>query len=164
MPQDINSIFIEKYALTVVTYAQIKADLNLTKEGFYELVKTLAKEIEVARKIRQLYHRKNIKGISIQQFYSWLKIQKKECFYCGINTAQLNILFDKLKEVNKRPTRGKSLELERRIADKPYDDIHNLVLCCYICNNAKSDLFDHEQFIPIGQAIKQVWQKILINN
>jgi hypothetical protein len=161
MPFLMNSSFIEKYALTLEPYPKIKADLGLTTDEFYALTKTLASEIEVARKVRQLYQRKGFKKIGLLDFYNWWTKQAKICNYCGINEQQLSILFEKLKEFNKRPTRGKTLELDRRIANKEYDDIDNLVLCCYICNNAKSDFFNHEQFIPVGQSIKLVWTKIL---
>lgn len=95
------------------------------------------------------------------EFYSWWIKQAKVCNYCGISDNQLLILLDKLTEFNKRPTRGKTLEIDRRISNRDYNDIDNLVFCCYICNNAKSDFFNYEQFIPIGQSIKLVWQKIL---
>ena len=156
-----NSVFIEKYALTVEPYAKIKSDLNLTTVQFYSLVHLLAAEIDTARKVRQLYLRKKITGVTIQEFYDWWTQQEKKCCYCDITPTELDIVFDKLKDVNKRPTRGKTLELERRVSNRPYDDIENLFFCCYMCNNAKSDFFTHEQFIQIGQAIKQVWQKIV---
>lgn len=159
-----NSVFIEKYALTVEPYAKIKSDLNLTTDQFYSLTRSLAAQIDTARKVRRLYLRKKITGVTIQEFYYWWTQQEKKCCYCGITPTELDILFGKLKDVNKRPTRGKTLELERRVANRAYDDIDNLFFCCYMCNNAKSDFFTHEQFIPIGQAIKQAWLTILNQN
>lgn len=154
--------FIEKYALELQPVASIRSELNLEVKEFYELEKSLTEEIKIARKVRQLYLRKGFKKIPVIDFYHWWIGQVKQCKYCEINETQLNALFEKLKDKNKRPTRGKTLEIDRLIADKTYDDdINNLVLCCYMCNNAKSDFFDHNEFIPIGNAIKQVWQKIL---
>ncbi len=156
-----NSIFIEKYALIVEPYSKIKADLSLTTEQFNNLKKSLSTEIEIARKVRQVYLRKKVKSLSIQKFYEWWTQQEKKCCYCDITPDQLVIIFEKLKDRNKRPTRGKSLELDRRISNESYNEIDNLFFCCYMCNNAKSDFFTHEQFIPIGQAIKHAWQEIL---
>jgi hypothetical protein len=153
--------FIEKYALTVESYDKIKQELNLTTEQFYELAKTLAEEIEVARKVRRLYLRKKITSITIPEFYQWYMNANKKCHYCNISEPELYVLFELLKDKNKRPTRGKSLELERKVANSSYNDLDNLVLCCYMCNNAKSDFFGHEEFKPIGKAINQVWSEIL---
>lgn len=161
MPFNMTSTFIEKYALTVEPYEKIKTDLNLTTQEFYALTKSLSAEIEIARKVRRLFLRKKFATLPIQTFNQWLTKQNRSCFYCDITEQELSALFEILKEVNKRPTRGKTLELERKIADRPYDELDNLVLCCYMCNNAKSDFFSHEQFIPIGKAIKQVWKNIL---
>ena len=149
------------YALTLESYDRIKSELGITTEEFYELTRSLAEEINIARKVRQLYLRKKIESVTIIQFYQWYMKENKECFYCNISDSQLAVLFELLKEKNKRPTRGKSLELERKIAERNYNDLSNLVLCCYMCNNAKSDFFSHEEFKPIGKAINQVWKGIL---
>ena len=161
MPFTMTSTFIEKYALLIEPYEKIKAELNLTTQEFYGLTKSLSTEIEIARKVRRLFLRKKFITIHLKDFNQWLTKQNRNCFYCDITEQELDALFDILKEVNKRPNRGKTLELERKIADRPYDELNNLVLCCYMCNNAKSDFFSHEQFLTIGKAIKQVWQNIL---
>jgi hypothetical protein len=37
----------------------------------------------------------------------------------------------------------------------------NLALCCYWCNNAKSDEFSAEEFQPVAEALGQVWRQRL---
>lgn len=51
---------------------------------------------------------------------------------------------------SKRP-RGQSLEIERK-EDTKYTE-ENCELCCYWCNNAKSDIFSFNEFTKIGLAI-----------
>lgn len=50
--------------------------------------------------------------------------------------------------------RGKSLELDRKFNEEY--SAGKWVLACYICNNAKSDIFTHEEFKAIGKTIKKV--------
>jgi hypothetical protein len=62
---------------------------------------------------------------------------------------------------NKRTTRGRTLEIDRKIADESYSNIANLTYSCYWCNNAKTDTFTEEEFKIIGQAIGSVWKQRL---
>jgi 5-methylcytosine-specific restriction endonuclease McrA len=50
------------------------------------------------------------------------------------------------------------LELERKKPNESYDNTDNLVLCCYWCNNAKTDEFTEEEFKEIGKVIGKIWQ------
>ncbi|MGI8419123.1 MAG: hypothetical protein ACR2LN_00600 [Candidatus Levyibacteriota bacterium] len=87
MPFLMSSSFIEKYALTLDPYPKIKADLGLTTDDFYALTKTLASEIEVARKVRQLYQRKGFKKIALLDFYhSLVLLYDHGILYQKINT------------------------------------------------------------------------------
>jgi hypothetical protein len=66
---------------------------------------------------------------------------------------------------NKRSkTRGKTLELDRKIPNESYNNIENLALCCYWCNNAKTDTFTHEEFLIIGKSIGTIWQQRLFSS
>jgi hypothetical protein len=56
--------------------------------------------------------------------------------------------------------RGKRLEIDRRDPRLSYDDINNIVWCCYWCNNAKSNFFTEEEFRPIALAIGEALKKI----
>jgi len=155
--------FIEKYALFTDKYSVIQSDLNLNKEQFYKNIETFKYEIEVARKARQICIRKGITIEKYRNFYYWYKNAKRVCHYCKTQEKDLDFFFNNLDTVNKRPKRGKTLEIDRRnplILD--YDNIQNLVLSCYICNNAKSDIFTEDEFMPIALEIGKTIQKALI--
>ncbi|HPT73200.1 MAG TPA: hypothetical protein PLE74_13070, partial [Candidatus Cloacimonadota bacterium] len=53
-------------------------------------------------------------------------------------------------------TRGWTLEIDRKKPNLEYEE-DNCVMCCYWCNNAKTDEFDDVEFLPIGNAINQIW-------
>jgi 5-methylcytosine-specific restriction endonuclease McrA len=55
-------------------------------------------------------------------------------------------------------TRGKKLEFDRKISDASYDDLNNIVLACYWCNNAKTDTFTHEEFKEVGKVFANIWK------
>lgn len=56
--------------------------------------------------------------------------------------------------------RGRLLEIDRKDAANTIYDKNNCVLACYPCNNAKSDVFGHEAFEEIANAIKKEWLKM----
>ena len=82
------------------------------------------------------------------------------CFYCHITVGDINELIDKEKIFKKRETRGFSMEIDRKDPNKEYSK-ENVVLCCYWCNNAKTDEFTETEFKTIASEIKEVWQKRL---
>ncbi|MCD6366675.1 MAG: hypothetical protein J7L46_03955, partial [Bacteroidales bacterium] len=53
-------------------------------------------------------------------------------------------------------SRGKHMEVDRTAPNGKYE-IKNIELCCYWCNNAKTDEFSEKEFICIANAIKKVW-------
>ncbi len=98
----------------------------------------------------------------LYDFYLWWQRTPKKCHYCKLPESSLQILRELPEHVNKRyPLRGKSLEIDRKLSSLPYDKIENLVLSCYWCNNAKTDTFTSDEFIGIGESIKQIWEKRL---
>lgn len=52
------------------------------------------------------------------------------------------------------------MEVDRLRANEGYID-NNIVLCCYWCNNAKTDEFTADEFKPIGLAIGEVFKNRL---
>jgi hypothetical protein len=98
--------------------------------------------------------------ISFEDFLSFYNNDKeRQCYYCGLTESMIESLIEKNKIYTKRLLiRGRKLEVDKRNPNGKYDK-ENMVLCCYWCNNAKSDEFSFEEFKPIGNAIKQIWEK-----
>lgn len=95
-----------------------------------------------------------------QSFYTWyenrVNKQKGLCEYChlpGDTEEYYHRRFRKGK-------RGFNLEVDRKNAKGRYSP-DNCVLACYPCNNAKSDVFSHEEFLKIGEAIGEVKKWII---
>ena len=104
---------------------------------------------------------------TFQSFKDWFESSNFEngCYYCGTTNdksfeiyqmQRTNIRFD----ATRGGKRGKRLELDRRDPTKDYDDLHNIVWCCYWCNNAKTNFFSEKEFQLIGEAIGAVLKKI----
>lgn len=88
-------------------------------------------------------------------FLEWYNDQTKECFYCGLKEKESQeIVYKGLLKSNRFPlggrfARGKSrgmwLEVDRLEPKQKYSR-KNCVLCCYFCNNDKSDVFHGEEY------------------
>lgn len=79
-------------------------------------------------------------------------LNQKECKYCKVSLEDIRKLYKGGKIYTKWYTRGKSLELDRKIPNWEYSE-ENTVACCYWCNNAKTDEFFDDEFNSIGLAI-----------
>ncbi|HEX8332578.1 MAG TPA: hypothetical protein VF622_08140 [Segetibacter sp.] len=88
------------------------------------------------------------------------------CYYCGTLNEESYKLYQ-LQRMGIRPDatrggkRGKRLEIDRRNPFEPYDNLENIVWCCYWCNNAKSNFFTEEEFKPIAINIGMALKKVL---
>lgn len=104
---------------------------------------------------------------TVDEFLEWFKNSnfEKGCHYCGTTNEKSFELYQ-LQRTGKRhdATRGgkrsKRLELDRKDPSQPYDNLKNVVWCCYWCNNAKSNFFSQEEFEPIAKAIGEVIKAI----
>jgi len=81
-----------------------------------------------------------------------------KCHYCNIDIELINELIDKGEIHKKQATRGFTLEIDRKRPNEEYKK-DNCVLCCYWCNNAKTDEFSFEEFKKIGTVIKEIWKE-----
>ncbi len=97
---------------------------------------------------------------SFWDFKKWYEETERKCFYCNINEEKINELYTKYGELTKR-SRGRKLEIDRKEPEEDYDNIDNLVLSCYWCNNAKTDTFTEAEFKIIGKEIEKIWNKRL---
>jgi len=99
-----------------------------------------------------------------KKYYSYLEfnelLEKKNCYYCGISEDDIELLISRHKINKKKLTRGWTLEIDRKKPNLDYTP-DNCVRCCYWCNSAKTDEFDDVEFMPIGQAIKNIWDERL---
>lgn len=86
--------------------------------------------------------------LSYEDFLEFTKI--KNCTYC--NSAIRWIEFTNAENGSV------SYNLDRKNSDIGYSK-DNCVVCCKICNWSKNELFNHEEFLIIGKAIKKVLKK-----
>lgn len=89
------------------------------------------------------------------EFFQMVENAEK-CEYCHITTEQINELIEKQKLFKKHITRGWSFEIDRKEANLEYTK-GNCVICCYWCNNAKTDEFSFDEFKNIGIEIQKIW-------
>ena len=96
------------------------------------------------------------------QFKTWFNQDSFDqgCHYCHTTNKRSLELFNLRKYATRGGKRGKRLELDRRDPLQPYDNLENLVWCCYWCNNAKSNFFSEKESQPIADAIGKVLNNI----
>jgi 5-methylcytosine-specific restriction endonuclease McrA len=153
--------FLRRHLIEQESYQTIISQMGVTRSdlsGWYEELKT---ERMAIAKIRDLWLRKKVAG-TFADFYAWYTGQERKCGYCGITEAEIKLLLEAGLLATKRiDTRGKRLELDRRLPEAAYDDLNNLTLACYWCNNAKTDTFTAEEFSEVGQVFAKIWQQRL---
>ncbi|MGN6639008.1 MAG: hypothetical protein ACTHJ8_08860 [Mucilaginibacter sp.] len=154
--------FIDCVYIQLKTFQQTAEELGVDISKIRNFNEKLDSTWRPITAIRNKWKAKQIEG-NFWDFYNWVMTTQKACNYCGITEEELNRLHT-IGINNKRPTRGKTLEIDRKIADEPYSNLENLVYCCYWCNNAKTDTFSEEEFKIIGKAISQVWKQRLNND
>lgn len=82
-----------------------------------------------------------------------------KCIYCGVTKDEI-VKLANLRQLNKKNLRGWNLEIDRLNSNYEYTP-QNCEMCCYWCNNAKTDEFTPEEFKYIGQIIGTIWSKRL---
>jgi len=90
-------------------------------------------------------------------YYKDQEKEKRACHYCKITEKQLELLANnKLINTKRYYRRGKTMEVDKIDPNGEYT-LENIVLACYMCNNAKSDEFSEEEFKEIGIVISKIW-------
>jgi hypothetical protein len=125
----------------------------------------LDKETETIKKIRDLYYSKKKDKIEetwpLEDFVPWYikEIKKNECHYCHTDQDKISECINQgILDSKRFGKRGKNLELERKNTSKN-NNIYtrdNCELICYFCNNAKSDIFNENEFKTIAEEIGKV--------
>lgn len=144
-------------------YAEIAGMLKVDPKQLSQWWEELRPERTVIAALKRRHASKKDIGISFAEFYDWFQQQPACCHYCGITEAEIEELLQSGNIKTKRiTTRGKRLELDRKMPEPSYSEMKNLVLCCYWCNNAKTDEFSAEEFQLIAPAFRAVWQNRLL--
>lgn len=150
--------FIQLAFIEQRNFHELELALGISRNAVSQLYEELKQKRDEINKVRALYNRKGYKSIPFSRFYETFQSYELKCCYCEITQDQIDQLFASKQVFTKREkTRGRSLELERVKPNEKYDVPDNLKLACYWCNNAKSDEFTEEEFIPIAKQIRKVW-------
>lgn len=161
---DLKLKFLNLYAVEGKTYPQIEKALNVDREKLQELYNQTKVERSRIAKLKAIYKRKGFKQTVLGEFlkkYEELE-REQQCYYCGITQAEIAQLIElKLIRTKRLETRGKQLELERVEPNELYENLNNIKLACYWCNNAKSDEFSADEFKPAGKHIGEVFKNRL---
>jgi hypothetical protein len=143
----------------------------MTKEELKIIFNQKKQKIERKISKKGIVKEKLIAGFNLttfDQFYNWFNKEsfEKGCSYCGTTNKTSEALY-KIQQDGLRPDatrggkRGKRLELDRVDPNLPYDNLDNIVWCCYWCNNAKSNFFSKDEFEQIAEEIGKSIKKIM---
>lgn len=158
-PQQIE--FLQRAIIQQQKFDQIAAEMGMPRPQVSQWWEELKVQREELAAIRKIGVSKGFDNSNIQAFINWYKEAEKKCYYCDLTEEQMAALWEKDPELTKR-FRGEKLEIDRKKPNVEYAiDPENLVLCCYWCNNAKTDTFTEEEFKEVGQVFKSIWQKRL---
>jgi predicted DNA-binding protein YlxM (UPF0122 family) len=153
--------FLRLYTICELKYDEISERLDVPKTTISVWFEELKSEREQILKIKTIWRNKKITK-DFEHFYNWYLALERKCTYCGISEDEIGKLLEKGEIRTKRiTTRGKKLELERKISELSYDDLENISLCCYWCNNAKTDEFSYAEFKEVGKEFAKIWKRRL---
>lgn len=154
--------FLQLAVIELKEYSEIEQILKTDRKTLSKLWVENKKEREDLASLRKIWKTKFENTETTDSFWlfkAWFDKVAKKCAYCQITQREIERLWS-VEELTKR-NRGKNLEIDRKMPNEKYDNIGNLVLSCYWCNNAKTDTFTHDEFLEIGKAIQTIWQKRL---
>ena len=156
---------------------------SLKEKRIKEIAKDMELNISIIKKVRGIFNRKtkdkkiikekSWKFDSFQSFYNWYKKEYEEgkgcCSYCGISEEVVRelVIQEILKSArfpkNGKPARGRSrglsLEVDRKKPENGYES-GNCALCCYFCNNDKSDVFTDVEYQEFFQNRSEYLRKL----
>jgi len=139
-------------------YWQLKTNTKIrNKFKIEEIYNALKEWNNDAFKERCLESYKRTFEKTIYPLESFIKLfDSPNCCYCGITKKEIELIGDS-ENLNKKTLRGWNLEIERFNSNLEYTE-DNCALACYWCNNAKTDEFTKEEFEPIGEEIRKIWE------
>jgi hypothetical protein len=114
---------------------------------------------KTVKQLKSWYNSKVKAGTSdftdLHDFLKWYNQQEKVCHYCNLSEEESQALvmrglltsnrFPQKGVIGQGTSRGAWLEIDRADPKGKYSR-RNSVLCCYFCNNDKSDIFSANQY------------------
>lgn len=120
-----------------------------------------SKELNRLTNLYYSFKQRGERQFSKKEFLKWYTENLElGCYYCGLEIeTQIRLIesgklnsnrfftnkYENKSGVEKYGTRGKSFEVDRKKPKGPYS-VGNCVLCCYFCNNDKSDVFTASEY------------------
>lgn len=154
-------VFLSLYLIKQIKIKDVATLMDLPKSTLSQWYDELKVERDKIAKIRNTWTRKKFTG-DFEVFYNWIISTERKCEYCDITEEEIGrLLIAKKLDTKRIGTRGRSLEYDRKEPNLKYSQLDNIVLCCYWCNNAKTDTFTYDEFKEIGKVIKSVWSERL---
>ena len=146
---------------------QIEKQMQISSTERKDLVNSLKEEIANIQKLRNRFtdERKKSFKDNFKKFYEWYYAQGEKCCYCGISQDELHKLF-KIKKcipLNDAFKRSNgTLEIERKNSHSNTYSEENMALACPLCNNAKSNLINEENWREFFVSpMRNYYEKIL---
>ena len=127
--------------------------------------------------LKESYNRRKREGLngfeSFDDFFNWYNSKDLICHYCGLKEVESQELsikgiltsnrFPKNGIIGQGKSRAVWLEVDRINPNGSYSR-QNSVLCCYFCNNDKSDVFSGEMYSQFFENRVEFLRKLLKSN
>lgn len=152
-----NEEFVIKDAESKPTY--ISNGTYKSQDIYNAIIEIEKKELAIIQECEKLYI-DSFESVFPKNEFEKLIEDKEDtcCHYCGISKDKIEQLADK-KQLFKKTLRGWNFEIDRKNSNLEYKP-ENCVICCYWCNNAKTDEFTEEEFLLIArEGIAKVWER-----
>ncbi len=129
------------------------------------------------KQLKESFNRRIRSGVNgfidLDDFLNWYNNQNLSCFYCGLTEAESQEIsmrgilrssrFPQNGTIGQGKSRGVWLEVDRINPIGSYSR-ENCVLCCYYCNNDKSDVFSGEMYSQFFQNRVAFLRQLLNEN
>jgi 5-methylcytosine-specific restriction endonuclease McrA len=89
------------------------------------------------------------------EFIAWKRASpdRRRCTYCGIDSTMLYALNI---QNPRNKSRYEAIGVDRIDNGRPYD-LYNLVPCCPLCNQIKSQLLTYAEMAKLGSHVRALW-------
>lgn len=135
---------VKKKFKTINGYLSYKLGNNISIDIVKELFERTKEEREYINRVYRKCTQEREKGFGgFRAFFDWYDAQEQKCDYCETSQKDLTGIFERGVISSKKfsPT----LQIERKNSSAEYSK-DNCILACSLCNNAKSDLINEEDF------------------